>query len=44
MLKRTRTPDGECKFSDAEVGEIVSKRDLLPNLDDLGLGTVGETA
>jgi Protein of unknown function DUF262 len=33
MLKRTRTPDGERKFSDAEVDEIVSKRDLLPNLE-----------
>lgn len=32
-LKRTRTPDGERKFSDAEVDEIVSKRDLLPNLE-----------
>ena len=33
LLKRTRTPDGERKFSDAEVDEIVSKRDLLPNLE-----------
>jgi hypothetical protein len=33
ILKRTRTPDGERKFSDAEVDEIVSKRDLLPNLE-----------
>jgi hypothetical protein len=32
-LKRTRTPDGKLKFSDAEVDEIVSKRDLLPNLE-----------
>jgi hypothetical protein len=33
LLRRTRTPDGERKFSDAEVDEIVSKRDLLPNLE-----------
>jgi hypothetical protein len=33
ILKRTRTPDGERKFSDAEVDQIVSKRDLLPNLE-----------
>jgi Protein of unknown function DUF262 len=32
-LKRTRKPDGERKFSEAEVDEIVSKRDLLPNLE-----------
>jgi hypothetical protein len=33
ILKRARTPDGKRKFSDAEVDEIASKRDLLPNLE-----------
>jgi hypothetical protein len=33
ILRKARNPDGERKFSDAEVDEIVSKRDLLPNLE-----------
>jgi Protein of unknown function DUF262 len=44
-LKRTRTPDGERKFSDAEVDDIVSKRDLLPNLELLpGPVNIGKSA
>jgi hypothetical protein len=33
LLKKAKTPDGERKFSDAEIGEITAKRDLLPNLE-----------
>jgi len=45
ILKRARTADGERKFSDAEVDEIVSKRDLLPNLELLpGPVNIGKSA
>ena len=44
-LKRTKTHDGGRKFSDAEVDDIASKRDLLPNLELLpGPVNIGKSA
>lgn len=33
LLRKAMNPDGERTFSDAEVDELASKRDLLPNLE-----------
>ena len=44
LLKKAKTPDGGRKFSDDEAEAIVSKRDLLPNLELLpGPDNIGKS-